>query len=419
MRSPKLVLLTALAVLLLTPGCALINSLVEYPTPTPRQQRALRPTFTPTTPPTPEAVAVAEKAPAGGETPAPPAPSPEQAVPEQPTPEPPTAEPPTPTATPVPVVIVPGEPVRARSGPGVTYDQVAELAAGTQFAIVGKNEAGDWWQVCCVADQPVWVLGELVDEQGALDAIAVAANIPPSPTPTPSPVPKPEVVVDIPRINARSGPGTDFSVLDQVLEGTRLEVVGRTPAGDWWQVCCVAGQTAWVAAELVRTEGPVESVAVAADLPTPTPAATPTAAVAAAGGTLTTPVVAGTYPLTLTEQTTFPFDGDYLRVGVKARDAGDQPLAGYTLRVVNETTGEQWLSRQTAAGKWQFTAPSPAYDDFRQANLLFDTRGKASLAGNTFRLWLVDGQGRQVSPAVRTTQAGDEFQWLYLVFTRQ
>ena len=129
--------------------------------------------------------------------------------------------------------------------------------------------------------------------------------------------------------------------------------------------------------------------------------------------------MAGTYPFTVTEQSTFPFDGDYLRVGVKARDAGDQPLAGYTLRVFNETTGQQWLSRQTAAGKWQYTAPSPAFDDFRPANLLFDTRGKASLSGNSFAAWLVDGQGRQVSPVVRFAPNDDEFKWHYVVFTRQ
>ena len=278
-------------------------------------------------------------------------------------------------------MIVPGEPVRARSGPDVTYDQVTELAAGTQLAIVGKNEAGDWWQVCCVDEQPVWVLGELVDEQGSLDAIAVAANIPPLPTPTATPIPKPAVVVSIPRVNARSGPSTDFPVLEQILQGTRLDVVGRTASNDWWQVCCVNGQPAWVAAEVVRTEGPVEAVALA-ELPTPTPQATPTQVVAAAVSTPLPAPVAGTYPFTLTEQTSFPFNGDYLRVGVKARDSGDQPLAGYALRVLNETTGEQWLSRQTTAGPWQFTAPSPAFDDFRQANLLFDTRGKASLTDN-------------------------------------
>ncbi len=401
MRSPKSFVLIALAVLLLTPGCAIIDSLVEYPTPTPKPQRSLRPTFTPTAPGPVEAVALAEPA----ETPTVPPPAdqatPLPAQPEPPTPEPPTPEPPTPTATPAPVVVVPGEAVRARSGPGIAYDQVSELATGAQLAIVGKNDAGDWWQVCCVDEQPVWVLGELVDEQGALDAVAVAANIPPSPTPTATPVPKPEIVVSIPRVNARSGPGTDFPVIEQVLEGARLEIVGRTSAGDWWQVCCVNGQPAWV------------------ELPTATPLPTPVLVATEASGTPTPAPVAGSYPFTITEQSAFPFAGDYLRVGVKARDANDQPLAGYTLRVLDETTGQQWLSRQTAAGKWQYTAPSPAFDDFRPANLLFDTRGKAALAGTIFSAWLVDGQGRQVSPVVRFASSDDEFAWHYVVFTRQ
>ena len=166
MRSPKLAILIALAVLLLTPGCALINSLVEYPTPTPRPQRALRPTFTPTAPAPVDTVAEAKQPAVLAEIPTVPAPADQATEPVPPTAEAPTPEPPTPTATPAPIVIVPGEPVRARSGPDITYDQVTELAAGTQLAIVGKNEVGDWWQVCCVDNQPVWVLGELVDEQG-------------------------------------------------------------------------------------------------------------------------------------------------------------------------------------------------------------------------------------------------------------
>ena len=162
MRSPKLAILIALAVLLLTPGCALINSLVEYPTPTPRPQRALRPTFTPTAPSSDEVVAEAKQPAAPAETPTVPAPAEPAAESVPPTAEAPTPEPPPPTPTPAPIVIVPGEPVRARSGPGVTYDQVTELAAGTQLAIVGKNDAGDWWQVCCVDEQPVWVLLSLI-----------------------------------------------------------------------------------------------------------------------------------------------------------------------------------------------------------------------------------------------------------------
>lgn len=352
MRSPKLIVLVALAVLLLTPGCALVNSLVEYPTPTSRPQLALRPTFTPTTAPTnpPPAQVEAANTPEAALL-APDAPPTEQPEAVQPleqvalptaTPEPPTPEPTVapPTATPEP----------------------------------------------------------------------------PTPTPTATPEPKPEAVVGNPRVNVRSGPGTDFPVLGQVLQGQRLEIVGRDPDGTWWQICCFEGQTAWLAGEVVRAEGPLETVALAADLPTPTPEATPTAQAVAAAP----PVVEeGDFPFGMTEQVTFPFNQDYLRVGVKVNDGDDQPQGGYYLRVVNLATGQQWLSPATSSGPWRGTAPSVDFADFRQANLIYDTRAKSTLAGNSFAVWLVDGAGRQVSPAVSYTQNDDEFQWLYVVWTRQ
>jgi hypothetical protein len=356
LRNPKLPVLIALVVLLLMPGCALVNSLVEYPTPTPRAQLALRPTFTPTAvstdapaaPPETPAEADLKMAEAGEAAPA------EQEVAVQPleqielptaTPEPPaptvTPEPPAPTATPLPPT--------------------------------------------------------------------------PTPTPTATPEPKPEAVVTNPRVNVRSGPGASFPVLGQVLQGQRLEIVSRDEDGLWWQICCFEGQTGWVADEVVRAEGPLETVALAADLPTLPPETTPTAEAVA----VATPPANGDLLFDLTEEITFPFNQDYLRVGAKVNDDNDMPLHGFYLRVVNETTGQQWLSPATGSGPWRGTAPSVDFIDFRQANLIYDTRGKSALAGNSFVVWLVDGAGRQVSPVVQFTPDDNQFRWLYVVWTQQ
>lgn len=348
-NSRFLMALAALAVLLVLPGCALVNSLVEVPTPTPRPQLALRPTFTPTTAPTAALLAVSEAAaPPQADTPTAEQALAQVALPTA-TPEPPTATPEPPTPTPEPPTATPE---------------------------------------------------------------------PPTPTPeppTPTPEPKPEVVISNPRVNVRSGPGADFDVLGQVLQGQRLAIVGRDPDGQWWQICCFEGQNGWLAAEVVRAEGPLESVALAADLPTPTPAATATAEAAA----IAAPPASGDAPFGLTEETTYLFNQDYLRVGVKVNDNDDAPLAGFYLRVLNETTGQQWLSPATSGGPWQGTAPSVDFADYRQANLIYDTRGKSALAGNSFALWLVDGAGRQVSPIVRYTQDDDQLRWLYIVWTQQ
>jgi hypothetical protein len=340
-------------VLLLMPGCALINSLVEVPTPTPRPQLALRPTFTPTVVPT-------ATPPAADETSAP-------------------SESATQVDTPVP-----------EQADAVQALQQVDLPTATPEA-----------------------------------SPSTATPEPPTPTPEPptstpepptaTPEPKPEVVVTNPRVNVRSGPGATFDVLGQVLQGQRLEIVGRDQDAQWWQICCFQGQTGWLADEVVRAEGPLDTVALAADLPAPTPEATPTAEAVA----VAPPPAEGNLFFGLTEETTYPFSQDYLRVGVKANDADDTPLAGFYLRVVNEATGQQWLSPATSSGPWQGTAPSVDFADFRQANLIYDTRSQSALAGNSFALWLVDGAGRQVSPIVRYTQDDDQFRWLYVVWTQQ
>lgn len=350
MRNSKLIALIALAVLLAMPGCALVNSLVEYPTPTPKPRLALRPTFTPTVVPTA------------------------------------TLEP-----TPVPT-----EP------PAVT-----ELAAAAPITATAAVEMPE--QVATATPEPPTATPE---PPTATPEPPTPTPEPPTPTPTATPEPRPEVVVSNPRVNVRSGPDADAAVLGQVLQGERLEIVGRDADSLWWQICCFQGQTGWVASEVVAAEGPLESVALSADLPTATPSPQPAGAAAATPAT-------GDFPFALSEEITYPFNQDYLRVGVKVNDADDTPLSGYYLRIVNETTGQQWLSSPTGAGPWRGTAPSPDFADYRQANLITDTRGKSTLADNSFALWLVDGAGRPVSPTVRLTQDDDEFRWLYLVWTRQ
>ena len=66
--------------------------------------------------------------------------------------------------------------------------------------ILARTPDSAWWQVCCMANQPVWVSADLVDAKGPLDTVPVLAPpptpappppAPPKPTATPSPVPLP------------------------------------------------------------------------------------------------------------------------------------------------------------------------------------------------------------------------------------
>ncbi len=110
-----------------------------------------------------------------------------------------------------PQLTVAGAAVNLRSGPAIDYPFLAVAAANQQFPVIGRNAAGDWWQICCVAEQPAWIYGPLVTvENGA--AVAVAAEIPPLPTSTPTTLPAPAVAERAPAevASATPVPATDL-----------------------------------------------------------------------------------------------------------------------------------------------------------------------------------------------------------------
>ena len=96
------------------------------------------------------------------------------------TPTPKVPPTPTPTATPDFPTLVSKGVVNVREWPGVRYDRIGLLNAGQSYRIVGKNEAGDWWQIN-FGDQKGWVSGELAKPSGPLDGVAVITDIPAPP----------------------------------------------------------------------------------------------------------------------------------------------------------------------------------------------------------------------------------------------
>ncbi len=179
-------------------GCGFFSSFGPEPTATP-EPRLLVPTFTPTpqgqepAAPQADAVQVIEPVVAAPDSDAPveaeaPAAEPVAEAPaETPTPEPePTA-----TPAPQPKLIVSGEIVNARLGPGTNYGLAGTAEQGMQLSIIGKNEQGTWWQVCCVNGEPVWIFGELATVEN-VESVQVAADIPAPPAPVAvAPAPQP------------------------------------------------------------------------------------------------------------------------------------------------------------------------------------------------------------------------------------
>lgn len=66
--------------------------------------------------------------------------------------------------------------------------------------------------------------------------------------PTATPMPQAVAVVQIPKLNVRSGPGTGYGILGTVTQTMRLPVIGHAAGRcDWFQVQLPAGTIGWIA----------------------------------------------------------------------------------------------------------------------------------------------------------------------------
>ena len=61
------------------------------------------------------------------------------------------------------------------------------------------------------------------------------------------------MVVTADRLNVRTGPGTDFPVVRQMLRGTQVLTVGEPEAGGWAEVRFSDGKRGYVASPYLGT----------------------------------------------------------------------------------------------------------------------------------------------------------------------
>jgi hypothetical protein len=92
------------------------------------------------------------------------------------------------TPQPTPFVVVVAPQVAARRGPALSFELLGVVRAGQQFMVLARTPDKDWWQICCVANQPVWIRSDQVNPQGPFEA-APEVPVPPTPTLTVTPTP--------------------------------------------------------------------------------------------------------------------------------------------------------------------------------------------------------------------------------------
>jgi uncharacterized protein YraI len=225
--------------------------------------------------------------------------------------------------------------LNVRQGPDTTFPVIGRLAQGNEVTVEGRNEAGDWWYVCCIADGNTrgWVSAALVTPNFAAEqaaALPVTASVPASeatPAPETPPAEAPgtaggrQGTVAGVNLNVRSGPSTDDAVLGKLTGSATVSVLGRNAAGDWLYICCIGTPAAngWVSAQFITP------AFAAGDLPeVGSDSATATGADASATG-------AGALSVAVAQQPPFAVQGREIALVYTVRNGGNEDLANVVL----------------------------------------------------------------------------------------
>ena len=269
---------------------------------------------------------------------------------------------------------------------------------------------------------------------GAINIVLYATETPPpSPTPEPTgptpeptqdfetnrptreggprPLPTPYAIVKPATINGRRGPGATFERIGQAKKGDELMIIGRTPDGAWWQVCCMANQPVWVSADLVEAKGPVDTT------PLLTPAPTPVPPPPAAPQPTATPAPTPMPPFDIARGPEFPIKRDTgtMTMWVQVYEGppdNQNPLGGYQLKVFRD--GVDVTRDAVSFDDRDFDATLAGEGGFKY-NLKFEmlNAGEAD-----WQIYLARPGGFRVSPVSEFTTKGDSYrnQVVYIAY---
>lgn len=180
--------------------------------------------------------------------------------------------------------------VNLRSGPGSDFEVLEIVAYQTPLSVLGRNASGTWLRVS-VQGIDGWMSASYVDVRGSISALPVldvndnlieagaeitddaaapegeaseasdaASSSSSSNVSVPSTGTTLRGVTDA-IVNLRSGPGTNFDILDTVAYRTSLSILGRNQRGTWVLVSA-QGQQGWLSSAYVSISGDPDRLAV-------------------------------------------------------------------------------------------------------------------------------------------------------------
>ena len=156
---------------------------------------------------------------------------------------------------PIPVAITIPDWLNVRKGPGVEYEALSSVPAGTRAGIYGRDPADNWFQVRIdELNDLAWICQDLARVEGSLASVRLLQQWEIDLIPKPSDGP---IATTTPAImNVRAGPGLDYEILTTVTKGTQATIIGIGPNSQWYMVTLDAlDRPAWLYASLTTVNG--------------------------------------------------------------------------------------------------------------------------------------------------------------------
>lgn len=169
-----------------------------------------------------------------------------------------------------PVTVEAFRPTNIRSGPNTSYEVIAQLAEGEVVPVVGRSDIHSNWLRINADGRTGWVAYFTVTVNGdpttvpilqQEEAQGISAPITPTATEVPDTAQSSLYVTAYRRVNIRSGPGTEFSIIGVLVPGETADIIGSSGERAEWLQIDFNGSPGWVAFFVVNVSGDLTALA--------------------------------------------------------------------------------------------------------------------------------------------------------------
>lgn len=173
--------------------------------------------------------------------------------------------------TAIPVTAQAFRAINVRSGPSTMYDVIGRIDEGNIVPVLGRSDAQSNWllvdnngEIGWVAYFTVVVTGDPTTLEIVEDTDSAGTSISPLEfTPQSAPVTAAETelyVSSYRRVNVRSGPGTEFSIVGVLAPGETADIIGTSGEDNEWLEIDFNGEHGWVAYFVVNVSGDLSAL---------------------------------------------------------------------------------------------------------------------------------------------------------------